>query len=54
MREAGGTITQLDGSPLAHDGSCLTTCGGAMHDAVLEMAPPGLTSSRRPTSERVW
>ncbi len=38
VREAGGTMTQLDGSPLAHDGSCLTTCGGAMHAAVLAMA----------------
>jgi histidinol-phosphatase len=38
VREAGGTMTQLDGSPLAHDGSCVTTCGGAMHAAVLEMA----------------
>ena len=38
VREAGGTMTQLDGSPLAHDGSCLTTCGGAMHTTVLEMA----------------
>ena len=38
VREAGGTMTQLDGSPLVHDGSCLTTCGGAMHAAVLRMA----------------
>jgi len=38
VREAGGTMTQIDGSPLVHDGSCLTTCGGAMHAAVLEMA----------------
>jgi histidinol-phosphatase len=38
VREAGGTMTQLDGSPLAHDGSCLTTCGGATHAAVLAMA----------------
>ena len=38
VREAGGTMTQIDGSPLVHDGSCLTTCGGAMHEAVLGMA----------------
>jgi histidinol-phosphatase len=38
VREAGGTMTQLDGSPLAHDGSCLTTCGAAMHATVTEMA----------------
>ena len=38
VREAGGTMTQLDGSPLAHDGSCLTTCGGAIQAAVLEIA----------------
>jgi len=41
VREAGGTMTQLDGSPPAHDGSCLTTCGGAMHGTVLEMAAAG-------------
>jgi histidinol-phosphatase len=42
VREAGGTMTQIDGSPLVHDGSCLTTCGPAMHDVVLGMAagPP--------------
>jgi len=38
VREAGGTMTQLDGSPLTHDGSCLTTCGTAMHAEVLAMA----------------
>jgi histidinol-phosphatase len=38
VREAGGVMTQLDGSPLAHDGSCLTTCGAAMHAAVIELA----------------
>jgi histidinol-phosphatase len=38
VREAGGTMTQIDGSPLVHDGSCLTTCGGTMHEAVLGMA----------------
>jgi histidinol-phosphatase len=38
VREAGGQMTQLDGSPPAHDGSCLTTCGRAMHEAVLGMA----------------
>jgi histidinol-phosphatase len=38
VREAGGAMTQLDGSPLAHDGSCLTTCGAAMHADVLAMA----------------
>ncbi len=27
MREAGGTITQVDGSPIADGGSCLSTCG---------------------------
>ena len=38
VREAGGTMTQLDGSPLTHDGSCLTSCGAAMHAEVLAMA----------------
>src|SRR5919204_1503769 len=38
LREAGGRMTQLDGSELAHDGSCVTTCGGAVHDAVLALA----------------
>jgi histidinol-phosphatase len=38
VREAGGRMTQLDGSPLGHGGSCLTTCGGALHDEVLALA----------------
>jgi len=38
VREAGGMMTQLDGSPLVHDGSCLTTCGAALHAEVLAMA----------------
>ncbi|HYX83550.1 MAG TPA: inositol monophosphatase family protein [Gaiellales bacterium] len=38
VREAGGVMTQLDGSPLAPGGSCLTTCGAAMHAAVLALA----------------
>jgi hypothetical protein len=31
-------MTQLDGSPLTHDGSCLTTCGPSMHAAVMALA----------------
>jgi histidinol-phosphatase len=38
VREAGGTITQLDGSPLADGDSCLTTCGEPLHSLVLAMA----------------
>jgi histidinol-phosphatase len=38
VREAGGSISQLDGSPIADDGSCLTTCGPALHAEVLAMA----------------
>jgi len=41
VREAGGTMTQLDGSALVHDGSCLTTCGGAMHEAVMAISRSG-------------
>jgi len=36
VREAGGQITQLDGSPLADRGSALTT-NGALHDRVVEV-----------------
>ena len=48
-REAGGRVTQADGSPLAHDGSCLTT-NGAVHDEVV-----GLLQGRiaRPDPRRV-
>jgi histidinol-phosphatase len=38
VREAGGTITQLDGSPVADDRSCLTTCGEPLHGLVVAMA----------------
>jgi histidinol-phosphatase len=38
VREAGGAITQLDGSPLADGDSCLTTCGEPLHGVVLAMA----------------
>ena len=38
VREAGGSISQLDGSPIADDGSCVTTCGPALHAEVLAMA----------------
>jgi histidinol-phosphatase len=36
VEEAGGRITQLDGSPLAHGGSALTT-NGTLHDEVAAM-----------------
>jgi len=36
LREAGGTVTQIDGSPLAHGGSVLST-NGSVHDEVLGM-----------------
>jgi histidinol-phosphatase len=36
VREAGGRMTQLDGSPLADRGSALTT-NGALHDRVVEL-----------------
>jgi histidinol-phosphatase len=38
VREAGGAITQLDGSPLADGDSCLTTCGEPLHGLVMAMA----------------
>jgi histidinol-phosphatase len=38
VREAGGAITQLDGSPLADGDSCLTTCGEPLHGLVVAMA----------------
>jgi histidinol-phosphatase len=36
VREAGGTVTQMDGSALADHGSVLTT-NGALHETVLEL-----------------
>lgn len=42
VTEAGGKVTQLDGSPLRARGSCLTTCG-TLHDEVA-----GLVRSHRP------
>jgi histidinol-phosphatase len=38
VREAGGTITQIDGSPLADSRSCLSTCGPPLHDEVVALA----------------
>jgi histidinol-phosphatase len=38
VREAGGTITQIDGSPIADNRSCLTTCGPPLHDEVVALA----------------
>jgi histidinol-phosphatase len=38
VREAGGDISQLDGSPLADQRSCLSTCGGPMHAEILALA----------------
>lgn len=38
VREAGGTISQLDGSPLADGSSCLTTCGEPLRGVVTAMA----------------
>jgi histidinol-phosphatase len=38
VREAGGAITQLDGSPLADGDSCLTTCGEPLHGLVMALA----------------
>jgi histidinol-phosphatase len=38
VREAGGTITQIDGSPIADGRSCLTTCGPPLHDEVVALA----------------
>jgi histidinol-phosphatase len=40
VREAGGRMTQLDGSPLSHGGSVLTT-NGALHDRVLALFSAG-------------
>jgi histidinol-phosphatase len=40
VREAGGAITQLDGSPLADGGSCLSTCGAPLHGEIVAMAEP--------------
>lgn len=39
VEEAGGRITQLDGTPLAHGGSALAT-NGVLHDAYLEALRP--------------
>jgi histidinol-phosphatase len=39
VEEAGGRITQLNGSPLAHGGSALTT-NGVLHDAVASRFAP--------------
>lgn len=38
VREAGGMITQLDGSPITDGSSCLTTAGAGLHDEVMAMA----------------
>lgn len=38
VREAGGTMTQIDGSPIADGRSCLTTCGPPLHDEVVALA----------------
>ncbi len=38
VREAGGTITQVDGSPIADGRSCLSTCGPPLHDQVVALA----------------
>jgi histidinol-phosphatase len=38
VREAGGMITQIDGSPIADSRSCLTTCGSPLHDEVIALA----------------
>jgi len=36
VAEAGGRVTQIDGGPLAHGGSCVST-NGAVHDEVLRI-----------------
>lgn len=38
VREAGGEITQIDGSPIADDRSCVSTCGGPLHAEILALA----------------
>jgi histidinol-phosphatase len=38
VREAGGTVTQVDGSPIADGSTCVSTCGGPLHAEVLAMA----------------
>jgi histidinol-phosphatase len=38
VREAGGVITQADGSPVADNRSCVSTCGGALHAEILALA----------------
>jgi histidinol-phosphatase len=38
VREAGGTITQLDGSPLADGSACLTTASAELREQVSAMA----------------
>jgi histidinol-phosphatase len=38
VREAGGTMTQLDGSPLADGGSCVSTCGPEMQAEIVALA----------------
>ncbi|MGH2635239.1 MAG: inositol monophosphatase family protein [Actinomycetota bacterium] len=40
VEEAGGRMTQFDGSPLAHGGSVLTT-NGALHDEILARLEAG-------------
>ena len=38
VREAGGTITQLDGSPIADGCSCVSTCGQPPHGEIVALA----------------
>jgi histidinol-phosphatase len=38
VREAGGEITRVDGSPIADGSSCLSTCGGSLHAELLALA----------------
>ncbi len=38
VREAGGIVTQVDGSPIADGSTCVSTCGGPLHAEVLAMA----------------
>ena len=40
VEEAGGRMTQFDGSPLAHGGSVLTT-NGVLHDELLARLKSG-------------
>jgi histidinol-phosphatase len=51
VTEAGGRITQFDGTPCAHQASCLTT-NGALHAEVVDIARPHLEGRQEALDDR--